>query len=907
MLAVVTVDTVDDLVDFSDDFTSLREAVLATNLLSGPDEIQFDFGIDGPVTLVLTEGQLAITDALTIRGDGADLLTIDGNGNRIFHVDDGEDSTDAPFAVVGATLTGSDVGHDQGGAIRSAESLTIESSAVLGNVADRGGAGIFVSSSTGGVTIVDSTLAENRSDDGRGGGALISSAGNVEIIGSSITDNLGENGGGAYISSSALITIRDNVISRNVARGTSAGGGGLSIAAASVVSVEGNTFTFNRTDGNGGTGGALRVSGTGLLTISGNSIMDNWTDATSAVGGGMALYLSGSTTIVDNQIIRNRTEGNGTAGGGLYVSASGILTVGGNTIADNRTDGTSAQGGGAAIVFAGGVAILENEIARNHTDGNSTEGGGIYLRPTGTAWIARNTISHNSTDGRDPGHGIFARAENATIEIIDNDILENTHSLARGVGGIATRTFDSGAVVISGNRITGNDGGIVVTGSGSTTVSENSIVENNEVGVTLIASDGARIQTERNTITSQSTDAMGRGMDVLLQGNRPAFVSIIDTTIAGNRSVEGGGGLNADVRAGHTLEVSSSTISGNSAGREGGGIWLRLAGGSALLEQVTVSGNSAMGSGGGTYLVPQSQSGNLGNQEPGELTIRHSTITQNFADLDGSGDNFGGGVFFGELARLSHTIVAGNNAQSNFANNVFGTYESSFNLIDSGSEFLGPLADNGGLTQTHALLPGSPAIDRGDPSAAAGVDDIPARDQRGRPSRRMIFDRIVGQIDVGAYEVQVVPTADFDSDGDVDGSDFLIWQRGFGIAFARREDGNSDDDRDVDASDLAAWQVSYGQPQAPAAIAEMQSAAASQPLDAAFALEWSNPGAPSVRETRFDPVAIESVINMPEFSAVPKSAATQPTATILNNSAEKASHNEDLLWLDDQELEQVFG
>ena len=69
-------------------------------------------------------------------------------------------------------------------------------------------------------------------------------------------------------------------------------------------------------------------------------------------------------------------------------------------------------------------------------------------------------------------------------------------------------------------------------------------------------------------------------------------------------------------------------------------------------------------------------------------------------------------------------------------------------------------------------------------------------------------------VDIGAYEAQVMPSADFDIDGDVDGVDFLRWQRGFGrVADALRSDGNSDDDGDVDASDLAAWQVSYGQPQ----------------------------------------------------------------------------------------------
>jgi hypothetical protein len=60
---------------------------------------------------------------------------------------------------------------------------------------------------------------------------------------------------------------------------------------------------------------------------------------------------------------------------------------------------------------------------------------------------------------------------------------------------------------------------------------------------------------------------------------------------------------------------------------------------------------------------------------------------------------------------------------------------------------LGPLQDNGGPTFTHALLPGSPAIDAGDPSFAPP----PSFDQRG-PG----FDRVSGsRIDIGSFEVQV--------------------------------------------------------------------------------------------------------------------------------------------------------
>jgi hypothetical protein len=60
---------------------------------------------------------------------------------------------------------------------------------------------------------------------------------------------------------------------------------------------------------------------------------------------------------------------------------------------------------------------------------------------------------------------------------------------------------------------------------------------------------------------------------------------------------------------------------------------------------------------------------------------------------------------------------------------------------------IGPLADNGGDTETHALLPGSPAVDAGDPSFAPP----PIFDQRGPIHFRIVNDRL----DIGAYEAGI--------------------------------------------------------------------------------------------------------------------------------------------------------
>ena len=60
----------------------------------------------------------------------------------------------------------------------------------------------------------------------------------------------------------------------------------------------------------------------------------------------------------------------------------------------------------------------------------------------------------------------------------------------------------------------------------------------------------------------------------------------------------------------------------------------------------------------------------------------------------------------------------------------------------------------------------------------------------------------------------LLPDADFDGDGDIDGRDFLAWQRGYGIQApnATKADGDADNDLDVDGDDLAVWQDQYGTP-----------------------------------------------------------------------------------------------
>jgi hypothetical protein len=218
-----------------------------------------------------------------------------------------------------------------------------------------------------------------------------------------------------------------------------------------------------------------------------------------------------------------------------------------------------------------------------------------------------------------------------------------------------------------------------------------------------------------------------------------AYIMITDCTISGNFSASGGGGI---LGARTKLTVANSTISGNSAGTSGGGISVSPGPIGVDLDSSivnsTISGNSAGTSGGG-----------IGTSTT--LRVANCTITGNSAPS-------GGGIYNVGSVEVSNTILNAGALGENIFNDGGTVTSDGYNLSsDDGGGYLtgpgdqintdpllGPLQDNGGPTFTHALLPGSPAIDAGDPN----FSPPPFNDQRGCP-------RVInGRIDIGSFERQ---------------------------------------------------------------------------------------------------------------------------------------------------------
>ena len=246
-----------------------------------------------------------------------------------------------------------------------------------------------------------------------------------------------------------------------------------------------------------------------------------------------------------------------------------------------------------------------------------------------------------------------------------------------------------------------------------------------------------------STLTLQDVsvqDNFGTGCGTNIHGgiNNHGYLKMYRTTVSGNTGYFGGGIFNVG-----TLLAVNSTVSGNSAFTSGGGI-----------------ANHDYGLGGGL----------------GQMTLLNTTITLNKANICNIGGS-GGGIFNqvqGGL-KLGNTIVANNKRGLIFpidddCNGSFYAY--GFNLVEvitgchvenvAAGEILGidpvlgPLQDNGGLTATHALLLGSPAIDSG--SVAGCQDELGNQlsiDQRGI-NRHLNGGSGVARCDIGAYEYGVV-------------------------------------------------------------------------------------------------------------------------------------------------------
>ncbi len=202
-----------------------------------------------------------------------------------------------------------------------------------------------------------------------------------------------------------------------------------------------------------------------------------------------------------------------------------------------------------------------------------------------------------------------------------------------------------------------------------------------------------------------------------------ATLNLVDSTVSDNTAQWSGGGVYSFFNT--TTTVVRSTISGNVSNDVGGAFRLL---GNAEIVNSTISGNTSTGWHGGAIF-----------QTDGDVSILNSTIANNVAPDFASSTLFigqFGGAFVPTLT-LTNTIITGNQfyACERFASGTEGNVVSGGNNVVQddtcnpvasdqviADAMIGSLADNGGPTLTHALQPGSPAIDAADTAACPDVD-----------------------------------------------------------------------------------------------------------------------------------------------------------------------------------------
>lgn len=403
---------------------------------------------------------------------------------------------------------------------------------------------------------------------------------------------------------------------------------------------------------------------------------------------------------------------------------------------------TAAAGGG--ISNSGSLTLIDCTISENTS--SADKGGGIVS--TGPLTLIRSTVSHNESDQQGGGIASFAGA----LSITDSTISDNTVTFSNG-GGIWIGPGNADAIAITGSSIANNTalgagGGIYNDSSPKLTITDSTISGNIATGA-----QGGGIY---GSATLDSSVVVGN--DALASSGGGLYTwntSITSSTIADNSAAGDGGGIY--LRDNATLDLSGSTISGNTAGDSAyGGALLNRPGASSTVVNSTFSGNAA-GYGGG-----------IQNAAGATLSLSSVTMAGNQSPNVGG---IGGLANQGTLSMVNTIIASSTNG--NCANIGAGSIATSqANLVQGGScgtatsvdPMLGPLADNGGPTKTHALLVGSPAIDAGDAAYCAADPGAANRDQRG-VARPIDGDTTPGAVcDIGAFEAPLdpsVPTVQF--------------------------------------------------------------------------------------------------------------------------------------------------
>lgn len=724
---------------------SLRQVILDANAVPGADTITFDpaaFAI--AKTITLTSGQLNLNEGVTITGP-ASIATVSGNlSSRVLEV------------------------STAGGAVINISNLAIASGSLFGQ---------------------------------SGAGMRILSADTVVLDAVSFLNN---SGGGIAASAATDLTIRNSTFSGNISRSGTPGGGGLAMTSGGKLVVENSTFYNNNSQSTGG-GGAMLLAGTfpsGAIvrnsTLSGNSTASTIPPFDLGSGGAIQMAnFNGTFTLQNSTVANNSAKDFGGAihaGNKNLVVESSIFT---GNVASSSSNGNDIFTGGTVTANASligsktGITTFTADSFTNANLGANPHLGALTSNggPTQTHLPEANSLAVNhgsnpaglTTDQRG-----FTRVVGGAIDIgaVESRTFLVTNTNDSGTGSLRQVLFDAngfaGADVVAFDPVVFSTSKIISVQTALPSILEPLTIQGTGSGLLTIRRDPTAVaKFNIFTIVSSASNAiindvtLSEGESTGLGGGlniASATVTINRSVITGNSAANTGGAIHIN---NGTLNIHDSTISGNTTGSFGGGISATSS--SIAIERCTISGNSSSADGGGldlsgptgsVFVRNSTFSGNSAttgagintNSFSGFLVVHNSTIAFNSAT---SGNGGGLRIVNGNpTIEVRSTIISNNAGSVNKDIQSNKTFSLGHSLIGVGTGFtftdlggnlpfgldprLAPLADNGGFTQIHSLLNGSPAV-----NAGSNPDGL-INDQRGQP-------RVIGTAtDIGAFENQAM-------------------------------------------------------------------------------------------------------------------------------------------------------
>ena len=729
--------------------------------------ITFDPSLNGK-TITLTNGQLVLTKNVQIVGPGANLLKISGGGvSRVFNVANG----------VVAAISG----------------LTIANGNGVTPIPTGAGA-------AGGVVLTNSGTNTLSGTTGVASGTLVLTPGTIPLGSPATTVDavLTTNAGGfVNVGSGTLV-----LAGANTSGGSAAVDNGPFPVNTGTLPPPGAATTVNAVSTT--TTGGLVTTGSGTAVLTG---ANPYTGSTTLAGATLALNSGIVSPTVANAITAVNPTGGTLAFGGVASGLSNAATVTFNG-ATNTVGGTLAVTGGSIVIANPGTGFLISGTAGatnviSPTAGASTGSGlagiggaTLVLTNTGTNTLSSGTVL--LTGGTLQLGGVSTSAGGSIVIV----------GPPAGVTPLPPIAFPplnvnspiGGAILNNGGTLTVRDcvltansaaaGGAIGNDHGNLTLIKSRLFGNQASGFPIFGgydlSAAAAVDNNGGTVTvsdsvisanvAKIANFVGSGSTIK---NFAGHLTVINSTISGNQAggIFSDGGVGSFLQHTTTLRVINATISGN----VGGGIF--NSDGDCTVTDSSVSENTGGGIGNvslgaglpppygtvGTFTLTNctiagNTAGGIVNGFGGVLTVRNCTIAGNTANTNAVG---GSGIYnaAGHLT-LSNTILAKN--RGNLIGVGLSVVSLGYNLSDDSSAaglLNGPgdlnntsagldlnaqgdprLQDNGGMTKTIALLPGSAAIDKGDPAFNPNPP-LPS-DQRG-------FPRVAnGRVDIGALETQ---------------------------------------------------------------------------------------------------------------------------------------------------------